>query len=191
MAAGGDIAADHRSDRLGLLPADIALMDVRHQRQPFAPRLAADLHADTIGIVSRRHCRLTIGIGAAVDGVLDHPVDGGVVRPPPRDIAIALLHRQIEIMLVKPEQRLPCAPEFLDLGEDQPDSLLDAAVWILLITITRLDEPDRRADDEFATTGLLVARGERALAQQIKLILVEAALQSEQKPVIAMTRCID
>ena len=36
MAAGGDIAADHCADRLGLLPADIALMGVRHQRQPFA-----------------------------------------------------------------------------------------------------------------------------------------------------------
>jgi hypothetical protein len=65
-------------------------------------------------------------------------------------------------MLVKPERRLPCAPEFLDLVEDQPDSLLDAAIWILLITIARLDEPDRRNDDEFAATGLLVARGERA-----------------------------
>src|SRR4029077_5278681 len=40
MAAGGDVAAHHLADRLGLLPADIALVGVRHQRQPIAARLA-------------------------------------------------------------------------------------------------------------------------------------------------------
>lgn len=35
-------------------------------------------------------------------------------------------------------------------------------------------------DDQFAATGLLVARGKRALPQQVQLVLVQAALQAEQ-----------
>src|SRR6266436_5455467 len=43
MAAGGYVTANHLADRLGLLPADISLMGVRHQRQPIAARLAMNL----------------------------------------------------------------------------------------------------------------------------------------------------
>jgi hypothetical protein len=34
MAAGWHVAADHLAKRLGLFPADIAFMGVRHERQP-------------------------------------------------------------------------------------------------------------------------------------------------------------
>jgi hypothetical protein len=44
VAAGRNVAVDHRADRLGLLPADIALMGTRPQGQPVGARLAADLH---------------------------------------------------------------------------------------------------------------------------------------------------
>src|SRR3954465_293370 len=105
MLAGGDIAADHSADRFEPLPAHVAVMGVRHQRQPLRPRLAANLHAAS-GAISRRDSRSTIGIGAAINGVLDHPVDGGIGRPTPGHIPIRLLHRQIEIMLMEPKQRL-------------------------------------------------------------------------------------
>ena len=39
--------------------------------------------------------------------VLDHPVDGGIVRAPPNWLTVLALRRQIEIMLVEPEQSLP------------------------------------------------------------------------------------
>src|SRR5712664_3724314 len=93
MPTGGNVAADHGADCLEPLPAHIPFVGVELQRQPFAPRLAADLHAHTLGGVSRRHSRLTIGIGAAVDRVLNDPVDSGVTRPPPGGVAIGLLHR--------------------------------------------------------------------------------------------------
>src|SRR5215475_10271926 len=70
VAAGGCVAADHLADRFGLLPADITLMGVRHQRQPVAACFAADLHLDAGPVVARHDGRLTIGIDAAVDGVL-------------------------------------------------------------------------------------------------------------------------
>ena len=93
MPTSGNVAADHCADRLEPLPAHIPVVGIGLQRQPFVPRFAADLHAHTLGGVSRRHSRLTIGIGAAVDRVLNDPVDSGVTRPPPGGVAIGLLHR--------------------------------------------------------------------------------------------------
>src|SRR5215475_5465991 len=155
------IAADHLADRFGLLPADITLMGLRHQRQPVAACFAADLHLDAGPRVARHDGRLTIGIGAAVDGVLDHSVDGGVVWAPPSRLAVLALHRQIQVMLEKPEQSLSCAAELQDFVKDQADGILHAAVRVLLVAIARLDEAHRRADDEFAAAGLLVTCGER------------------------------
>src|SRR5262252_2872794 len=165
VTAGGYVVADHLADRFGLLPADITLMGVRHQRQPVAACFAADLHLDAGPIVARRDGRLTIGIGAAVDGVLDHSVDGGVVWPPPSGLAILSLHRQIEIMLVEPEQSLPGAAQFQDFVEHHADRLLHAAVGVFLVVIARLHEAYRRADDEFAAPRLLISGRQRTLAQ--------------------------
>ncbi len=150
MAAGGYVAAHHLADRLSLLPADIAFMGVRHQCQPIAARLAANLHANARGLIARRDGRLTISIGAAVDGILDHSVDGGVVWTPPSRLAILALHRQIEIMLVEPEQSLAGAAEFQDFIEDQANGLLYAAVRVLLVVVAGLHKAHRRTDDEFA-----------------------------------------
>ena len=135
MPAGGNVAADHFADRLRPLPAYVSFVRIRHQRQPISPRLATDLHADAIGAVSRCSGSLTIGIGPAVDRVLDHPVDGGVVGTPPGRGPVVLLHRQIEIVLMEPAQRLPRAAKLLHLVEDQRDRLLHTPIWILLIAV--------------------------------------------------------
>src|SRR5262249_25441976 len=76
VPAGGYVAADHLADRFGLVPADITLMGVRHQRQPVAACFAADLHLDAGPIVARRDAPLTIGLGAAAARALDHSADG-------------------------------------------------------------------------------------------------------------------
>ena len=191
MPTGGNVAADHGADRLEPLPAHIPVVGVGLQRQPFVPRLAADLHAHALGAVSRRHSRLTIGIGAAVDRVLDDPVDGGVARSPPGRVAVGLLHRQIEIVLVEPAERLSRAAQFLDLVEHQRDRFLDAPIRIFLITVAGLHEADGRCHDQLAPARLLVAGRERALAQQIQFVLVEAALEPEQQAVVAVPRRID
>src|SRR5271166_621119 len=191
MAARGNIAAHHLADRLGFLPADIALMGVRHQCQPIAAHLAASLYADARTIIARRHGRLTISVGTAVDRVLDHSVDGGVVWAPPDRLALLALRRQIEIVLVEPEQSLPGAAEFQDFVEDQADGLLHAPVRVLLIAIAGLHEPHGSADNEFAAARLLVSGRERTLPQQIELVLVETALKAEQKPIIAVAGRID
>src|SRR6201996_2657954 len=178
MSTGGNVAADHGADRLEPLPAHIPVVGIGLQRQPFVPPLAADLHAHALGGVSRRRSRLTIGIGAAVDRVLNDPVDGGVTRSPPDGVAVGLLHRQIEVILVEPAESLARAAHFLDFIEPQFDPFLATPIRIFLITVAGLHEADRRRHNQLTSARLLVARRKRALAQQIQLVLVEAALRT-------------
>src|SRR5271166_2124260 len=87
----------------------------------------------------------------------------------------------------EPEQRLSRASKFLDPVEDQQDRRLHAPIRILLEAVAGLHEADRRRHDEFAATSLLVAGGKRALAQRIKLVLVETSFEPEQQSVVAVT----
>src|SRR5205085_12161787 len=128
--------------------------------------------------------RLTIGIGAAVDRVLNDPVDGGVAWSPPGRVAAGLLHRQIKIVLVEPAERLSRAAQFFDLVEHQLDRFLDTPIRIFLIMVAGLHEADGRRYNQLAAARLFVAGRERALAQQIQFILVEAALEPEQEAIV-------
>src|SRR3546814_8510435 len=94
MPARGHIVAHHGADRLCPFPTYITFMAARDQRQPFLARLAASARPNERGAKSRCDTRLTIGVGAAVDQVLDHPVDSCIVRPAPDDVAIVALCRQ-------------------------------------------------------------------------------------------------
>src|SRR5882724_11290345 len=192
MSACGHVAAHHLADRLRPLPADVTLMDARDQRQPFGPRLTTAPGSDhaCCCIISCRDTTLAIGVGAAVDRVVDHPMDGRIARPAPDHVAIRALG-QVQPMLDEPEQGLPDTAEFGDLAEDEDDGFLDTAIGILLEPVADLHEADRGSDDEFAAPGLLIAGRQGTVAQKIELILVEAALQSQQQPVVALTRRID
>src|ERR1700688_3600804 len=193
MSACGHVVAHHLADRLRALAADVTLMRACDQRQPFGSRLTTAPGSDhACGcIISCRDTTLTIGVGPAVDRVLDHPVDGRIVRPAPDHVAIMALGGQVQPMLDEPEQGLPDTAEFGDLVEDEDDGFLDTAIGILLEPVADLHEADRSSDDEFAAPGLLIAGRQGTLTQKIELILVEAALQSQQQPVIALTRRVD
>src|SRR5258706_11939731 len=184
MSACGHIVAHHLADRLRPLPADVTLMDPWDQRQPFGSRLTTAPGSDhsCCCIISCRDTTLTIGVGAAVDRVLDHPVDGGIVRPAPDHFAIMALGGQVQPMLDEPEQGLPNTAELGDLVEDEDDGLLDTAIGILLEPVAGLHEADRRSDDEFAAPGLPIAARQGPVAQTIKPVLVQAPLQSRHQP---------
>ena len=89
---------------------------------------------------------------------------------------------------MEPQQGLPHAAKFGHLVEHQNDRLLNTPVGILLQPVAGLHEADRRADDKFAASGLLVAGRQRPLSQEIEFILVEAPLEAEQQPVVALAR---
>lgn len=84
---------------------------------------------------------LPLSIGASVDRILDHPVEGGVIRPSPGCLAIPLLHGKLKVLLIKPKQRLSRAAELLDFVEDQRDCRLHAPIGILLVSVAGLHEP--------------------------------------------------
>ena len=88
MTARRHVVAHHPADRLRPFPVDIAFMGAGHQRQPLAARLASALHPDARTVIARRDASLTIRIGAAVDRIVDHPVDGGVAGSAPGNIAV-------------------------------------------------------------------------------------------------------
>src|SRR5512147_2128555 len=93
-------------------------------------------------------------------------------------------------MLEKPKKRLPHAAKFGDLINGERDRRLDATVGILLQSVTELDETNRRRDDEFTAPCLLIPRRQRALPQQVQLVLVEAPLQPQEQPIIPLSRRI-
>ena len=92
---------------------------------------------------------------------------------------------------MEPQQRLAGAAELGHLVEHQPDRLLHAPVRVFLRPVAGPDEADRRGDDQLASPRLGVARRERALPQQVELVLVQAALEPGQEPVVAVPRGVD
>ena len=83
-------------------------------------------------------------------------MDARVAWPTPEDIAISRPRRQLESVLVKPQQGLPGATQFGDLGEYQADRFLHPPIRILLESIARLHKPNRCRHDEFAPARLLI-----------------------------------
>ena len=93
---------------------------------------------------------------------------GGVARPAQTTSPLGRRAGSSRSCSWNHRQRLSRAAEFLDLVEDQTNRLLHPSIRILLQPVARLDEADRRADDQLAPSRLLVARRERALAQQVE-----------------------
>ena len=85
---------------------------------------------------------------------------------------------------MEPKQRLARAAQRLDLVEDERDGLLHPPVRILLVTVAVLHEADGRGDDQFPAARLLVSGRQRALAEKIELVLVQAPLEPEEESVI-------
>ena len=152
MPARRDVVADHPADRLRTLPVHVALVRAGLQRQPFGARSLAACHLHACAIVARHRASLTIGIGTAVGRIAYDAVDHRVTGPAPDDVAVGSPARQIEAMLMEPQQGLPRAAEFGHLVEHQRDRPLNAPVGILLEPVAGLHEADRRADDEFAAS---------------------------------------
>ena len=191
MSAGGHVVGNQRAYRLGAVPVDIPLVGSGLERQPLVARPAPGPRPDARLPVDRHRATLAVGVGPAVGRVGDQRVDRSVPRPAPHGRAVGTLGRQVESVFEEPQQRLACAAQFLDLVEDQRDRLLHPAVRILLQTVAVLHVADRRGDDQLAAPGLPVARGQRALPQQVELVLVQRALQPQQQTVVALARRID
>ena len=191
MSAGRPVVADHRAYRLGAVPVDIPFVGSGLERQPLVarPALAPDPNARLV--VGRHGAAPAIGVGPAVGRVGYQLVDRSVPGPAPHDPAVRTPGGQVESVFEKPQQRLAGAAQLLDLVEDQRNRLAHSAVRVLLQTIAVLHVADRGGDDQLAAPGLLVARRQRTLPQQVELVLVQRALQSQQQPIVALAGRVD
>ena len=142
-------------------------------------------------VILHRDARLTVRVCTPIGRIGDELVEGRIPWATPLDRPAIDPGRQVKLVLEEPKQRLPHTAKFGDLVDGERDRRLDTTVGILLQPVAHLNEANRRGDDEFTAPCLLIARRERALPQQIKLVLVEAALQPQEQPVIALSRRID
>ena len=161
------------------------------ERQPLAARLALVLDPNARPPVGRHGATLAVSIRPAIDRVGNHSGDRSVTGPAPHGLAAGTLGGQIESVFEKPQQRLAGAAQFLHLVEDPGNRLLHPPVRVFLQAIAVLHVTDRRGNDQLAAFGFLVTRGQRALPQQVELVLVQRALQPQQQPVVALARRID
>src|SRR5690349_5945254 len=119
--------------------------------------------------------RATEYIGAGIDRMpqnLQHRVVG---RGPPLDLADAAIvapgDRQLQRLILRPEQNLPGAPEFLELVEQKPDYAAEALVGIHLDLPDLVPTISRRQDElQLAPQRLRVPRCKTTLAKEAQLV---------------------
>src|SRR6516225_2074058 len=143
MTARRHVVAHHPADRLRPFPVDIAFMSAKHQRQPLAARHAALLHPHARTVIARCDTGLTIRIGAAVDRIVDHPMDGGVARPAPSDVAVVAFCGQIG-------RSSPCSMNQRSVWRALPSSATLSKTSVIA-SCTRADPANRLVAGELET----------------------------------------
>jgi hypothetical protein len=191
VMAGGEsrVAADHPLDALEALPVHVAFVGVRDQNQPAIAWLPSLGATGLAAHVVHRTLGLPVRVGTPVDRVRQQLVERCVGRALPVNLPARRGRGQLQTLLQEPQQRLAYRTDPLELIEHQANRLLDAAIRVLLeALIVALAVADRGHHDQFAALGLRAPRLERALAQQVELVLVEAPLEPEQQSVVAGAR---
>jgi hypothetical protein len=106
-----------------------------------------------------------------------------VGRPPPLDPAneaIAPDHGQLQGGVADPKEDLPRAAELSELGEHEPENLLDPLVRIELDPpVLAPDEAGRQREADRAVAGLAVPCRETALSEKVELVFGHRAFQAQ------------
>ncbi len=107
------------------------------------------------------------------------------------DVDVAQDDRHLDAGRPQPQEHLPCAAQFAELGEHQADRLGDMLVGIDL-DLARLApaEAGRQHEAELAAPRLRVARREAALPHQAQLVFRHRPLQPEQQAVVDESRIV-
>src|SRR6516164_278885 len=141
------------------LPVDEARMMLRDQHLPFGARhVSHPLFALAGGIEDDLVAGSAIDVSAGVGGVGEHPVDGGVARLDPSDLA-ALMHlqRDFEPLRAEPQPHAPGRAGLGEMGKDLADGGANGFVRVetnLAVLLTP-DKADGQATPEFAARRLI------------------------------------
>jgi len=98
---------------------------------------------------------------------------------------VALHHRKMDVCRAQPQEHLPTAAEFAELGEDQADCLLDTFIGIHLDTVILTPAEARwQSEAKLAPAGLGIAGGQAPLPQKVEFVFRHGSLQPQQQPII-------
>jgi hypothetical protein len=100
-------------------------------------------------------------------------------------------HRKFQPVFQEPQQGLAHAPQLAELSEHQLYGFLDTPIRILLQPQIALAIAHGAGDQQLSSSRFLPARLDRTLPQEVELVFVEAALESEQQAIIALSGRID
>src|SRR3954449_5429620 len=190
------VIADQALVPLELGPANVALMVVQDQSFPGAAVLAKAAHDPlAAGLEGDAAAGAPEGVGAGIDRVRQHVVQGVVDRQLPRDAATFQAVAdggQRQALLAHPKENLPDRLQFGELGEDERDRLLDAPIRVLLDAVVRdLQVTDRDGEEELAAARFLLQGFEGALAEEREFHLAHGALHAQQQAVVRVAWIVD
>ena len=100
--------------------------------------------------------------------------------------------RYRDLLLLKPQQHLPCALEFLEFPEQQTHGILDTHVRIEFDLIGGAPaQAHRQLKTEFTSLGLLANRLYRALTENAQLEFTHRSPQPQNEAIIDDPRVVD
>jgi hypothetical protein len=167
------------------LPVDVTFMVVADEHVPLGHRFVVPggLHGAPID-KTRPPATAAECIGAGIERIVQHLHDAVVGRLAPldpADDAVAPDDGQLQGGIADPQEDLPRAAEFLELGEDELDGTLNPLVRIQLdAPVLAPDQARRQREAERAAAGLAVPGGEATLSEQAELVFGHRPFQAEQ-----------
>src|ERR1700680_4755866 len=191
MRIGGDPGA------IGLVcgHVDEAFMVVRDKYRPLRSRqLAHAFLARTRSIKGDFAAALAIGIGARIDRIGEHMIDGDVARVDPTDgTAVASLQWKRQALAAEPEPDAAHRSEFSEASKDSTDGGADRTVWgeAHPPTLLARDETTRHAAPHFAASGLVENPAVKTRSYDMQLSLAHGALETEQQSIVEHRGMID
>src|SRR5262245_32000364 len=189
------VGADPHAIGLIGAPVDEALMVARDEHGPLRLRQLADaLLARAGGIECDLVAAFAISIGARVDRIRPHMIDGDIAGVDPTDAAaITGLQRKRQTLAAQPEPDAADRSKFGEPCKDGPDGatdrfiLMEAHLAILLAP----DEAYGKAAAQFTARCLVADAAEQARAQDMQLGLAHGALETKQQSIVEQGRMID
>ena len=167
-------------------------MGLRDESEPLRAGLPVRTPVRGPVLVAHPLFGLPVGIRPAVDGTGEQPIDGAVARPAPGGRAPRRVRGELQAVLQEPPEGLPDRAQLGERPEHQGDGLLDPAVRVLFQPLVLgLHIADRHGLEERPAPRLGVAGFHGALAQEVQLVLVQAALQAQEEPIVALPGRVD
>ncbi len=177
-------------------PVDVGVVMVLEHHLPAFDRLAVFIGLARPALDNGgARLSLAVHVHACIEGVLEHRDHVAVAdRCPVKAHQLLAVRGAGEMNLVRRErqQDLAGAAQLAKTSEDQSDGLLQAHVWVeAQADLAMPDVADGNADAQFAALRLGAGRVEHARPEHAEFELADAALHTQQQPIVGATRVVD